>query len=83
MFGLSAGHLLVLGIVVLLFGSRRLPELGAGLGKGFKAFKEAVDGKGISSLMSDDTREARAETVLSVQQINAPQVEKTLEVSQT
>lgn len=45
MFGLSAGHLIVLGIIVLLFGSRRLPELGSSLGKGMRAFKSAVDGK--------------------------------------
>lgn len=45
MFGLSAGHLLILGIVVLLFGSRRLPELGSSLGQGLRAFKDAIDGK--------------------------------------
>ncbi len=45
MFGLSAGHLIVLGIIVLLFGSRRLPELGSSLGKGMRAFKRAVDGR--------------------------------------
>ena len=45
MFGLSAGHLIVLGIIVLLFGSRRLPELGSSLGKGMRAFKGAMEGK--------------------------------------
>ncbi len=44
MFGLSGGHLVVLGIVVLLFGSRKLPELGSSLGKGMRAFKNAVEG---------------------------------------
>ena len=34
MFGLGTTELLiVLGIVVVLFGARRLPELGAGVGK--------------------------------------------------
>jgi sec-independent protein translocase protein TatA len=51
MFGLSAGHLIVLGIIVLLFGSRKLPELGSSLGKGMRAFKSAVDGK-----LDDDDR---------------------------
>ena len=38
-------HLLVLGIVVfLLFGARRLPELGKGLGEGMKGFKEGLKG---------------------------------------
>ncbi len=45
MFGLSLGHLLILGFVVLLFGSRRLPELGSALGKGVGAFKKGLEGK--------------------------------------
>jgi len=45
MFGLSGGHLLILAVVVLLFGSRRLPELGSALGKGVHAFKKGLDGK--------------------------------------
>jgi sec-independent protein translocase protein TatA len=46
MFGLGATELLiVLGIVVLLFGARRLPEIGAGLGKAIKNFKAGVSGK--------------------------------------
>ena len=44
MFGLSTGHLLILGIVVLLFGGKRLPELGASLGKGMRSFKDAIEG---------------------------------------
>lgn len=44
MFGLSGGHLLVLGVVVLLFGSRRLPELGSALGRGIHAFKKGIEG---------------------------------------
>jgi sec-independent protein translocase protein TatA len=44
MFGLSASHLLILGIIILLFGARRLPELGAGLGQSMKAFKDAIEG---------------------------------------
>jgi sec-independent protein translocase protein TatA len=44
MFGLSGGHLLILTVVVLLFGSRRLPELGGALGKGIHAFKKGLEG---------------------------------------
>ena len=47
MFGLSLGHLIVLAVVVLLFGSRRLPELGHALGKGIGAFKKGLEGKGL------------------------------------
>lgn len=39
-------HLLViLGIALLVFGPRKLPELGKGLGDGIKGFKEAIGGK--------------------------------------
>ena len=41
--GLGFGELLViLVIVLLLFGSSRLPAMGEGLGKAIKGFKDAV-----------------------------------------
>jgi sec-independent protein translocase protein TatA len=46
MFGLSLGHLIILGVVVLLFGHKRLPELGNALGRGVGAFKRGLEGKG-------------------------------------
>jgi sec-independent protein translocase protein TatA len=46
---LSLWHLLILLVVVfLVFGVRRLPELGSGLGKGIREFKKGIkDEKGI------------------------------------
>ena len=41
--------LIILLIVILIFGATRLPELGRGIGKGIKNFKDATrdpDGKG-------------------------------------
>jgi sec-independent protein translocase protein TatA len=37
--------LIVLVIVVLIFGANRLPDLGRGIGKGIKNFKEASTSK--------------------------------------
>ena len=34
--------LVILGIVILIFGASRLPELGRGIGKGIKNFKEST-----------------------------------------
>lgn len=45
MFGLSTSHLLILGFIALLFGSRRLPELGASMGNAIRAFKAATEGQ--------------------------------------
>lgn len=51
MYGFSGGHLIIVAIVVLLFGSRKLPELGSSLGKGMKAFKDAVEGRAESETL--------------------------------
>ena len=46
MFGIGTTELLILlGIVVLLFGARRLPEIGSGLGKAIKNFKAGLSSK--------------------------------------
>ena len=42
MFGISGEHLLILGIILLFFGPRRLPELGNTLGKSIRNFKSAL-----------------------------------------
>jgi sec-independent protein translocase protein TatA len=34
--------LIVLAIIVLIFGASRLPELGRGIGKGIRNFKDAT-----------------------------------------
>lgn len=40
-------HLLVIFIIVLLiFGPKKLPELGKGLGEGLRHFRDALGGKG-------------------------------------
>jgi sec-independent protein translocase protein TatA len=44
-FGLGlAETLLILGVVILFFGAKRLPEAAASLGKGIREFKGAVSG---------------------------------------
>ncbi len=37
--------LLILLIVVIIFGARRLPELGKSLGEGIKNFRKSMSGK--------------------------------------
>ncbi|MCP4229690.1 MAG: twin-arginine translocase TatA/TatE family subunit [bacterium] len=50
--------LLVLGIGLLLFGARRLPEIGRSLGKGIREFKKAT--KQLTSAIDDsETSESK------------------------
>ncbi len=61
-------HLLVIGLIVfVLFGAKRLPELGKGLGEGFKGFKDGIKNAG----------EPVTTTTTHQQQTAAPQPVKT------
>jgi sec-independent protein translocase protein TatA len=64
LFGINlpqGGELIVLlFIVLLLFGAKRLPEMGRSLGKGVREFKEGVQGLAddVKSGMKDDEDDA-------------------------
>ncbi|HSF18886.1 MAG TPA: twin-arginine translocase TatA/TatE family subunit [Vicinamibacteria bacterium] len=45
--------LVILGIVVLIFGANKLPQLGSGIGEGIKNFKRSIKG---SSDEDDDEK---------------------------
>ena len=46
MFGLGMPELIViLVIIMIVFGAGKLPEIGAGIGKGIRNFKKAVSGE--------------------------------------
>ncbi len=45
MFGLGTQELLIILLIALfVFGGKKLPEIGAGLGKGLRSFKEGLKG---------------------------------------
>jgi sec-independent protein translocase protein TatA len=48
MFGVQEG-IIILVVVLLLFGGKKIPELMKGLGKGMKEFKDAKDGNSSDS----------------------------------
>ena len=47
--------LLILIVILILFGARRLPELARGLGKGINEFRDAVDSSKKEIVNSLDT----------------------------
>jgi sec-independent protein translocase protein TatA len=60
--------IILLVIVLVIFGPKRLPELGKGLGKGMREFKDSITGKG-----DDEPKELSASnTVQTSGQATAP-----------
>ena len=63
MFGIGTTELLViLGIVVVLFGARRLPELGSGVGKAIRNFKAGLSGKDELDVTPENERVAEGDS---------------------
>lgn len=54
--------LIVLAIVVLLFGAKKIPDLAKGMGKGIKDFKKAIkdDEEEPKEIAKNDTEESEA-----------------------
>ena len=67
-FGIGIWELLILLLVLLLvFGPKRLPEMGRQLGKGMREFKESVSGPG----KDDDDDDHMVHTVDEVAELPA------------
>ena len=56
MFGLGTPELMIiLAISFVIFGGKKLPEIGAGLGKGITSFKKGLRSDDTSSLPHDES----------------------------
>ncbi len=65
MFGLGVWELaIVLIICLVIFGGRRLPEIGSGLGRAIKNFKSGISGKDAIDVTPEakDTNEEETKT---------------------
>jgi sec-independent protein translocase protein TatA len=58
--------LVVLAIVVLLFGGKKIPEVMRGLGEGIRSFKEGMHGAGQGPAQSTQTPPPAAPTATPV-----------------
>ena len=59
---LAPTHLIVVAVVALvLFGGKKLPELGKGLGEGLRGFKDGM--KGLTEELNQTSRMAATATV--------------------
>lgn len=68
MGSMSISHwLIVLAIIVLLFGAKKIPELAKGMGKGIKSFKKE---------MEDDTSLEKIEKTEDTTQVKKDETQK-------
>ena len=44
MFGISFEHIIIVGVILLILGPKRLPELGNTMGRAIKNFKDSLAG---------------------------------------
>ncbi len=54
--------LLIFGILLLLFGAKKLPEIGRGLGEGIRSFKSSLSGEEEKEEKVIEAKEIEAET---------------------
>jgi sec-independent protein translocase protein TatA len=52
---------MVLAIALLIFGPKKLPELGSGLGKGIRGFKDAI--RGVANASENSVADERSNDV--------------------
>ena len=70
--------LIILAIVVLLFGAKKIPDLAKGLGKGIKDFKSAIkdDEEKLTDAKVAEVKEIKEDAKTTVTDVKAETVKK-------
>ena len=79
MFGLGTLEIvMILLIVLIVFGAKRLPQLGRGMGQGIKDFKSALSGdeaaaptEALKEAVKEPVSEAPVETLVEAEEVSA------------
>jgi sec-independent protein translocase protein TatA len=72
-FGIGATEMIILLVVILVvFGPKRLPEMGRSLGKGMREFKDSISGKNDD----DDERDEPVQRAIGTQDTTAPEASR-------
>jgi len=59
--GLRMPELIVIGLIILfIFGAKKIPEMGKGLGEGIKNFKKSIRGGEDSKEKDDDKNDKKS-----------------------
>ena len=66
--------MMVLLVILLLFGAKRLPEMGQSLGKGIREFKRSLTD--VDKAIREPDRDARVERSNSSDRLNEPERER-------
>ena len=66
--------ILILLIVVMIFGAKRIPEIMGGLGQGIKTFKKAMEGEDVTEALPP---QVPAQASPEISQASSPHSEKT------
>ena len=77
MFGLGTQELLIILLIAFfIFGGKKLPEIGAGLGKGLRAFKQGLKD------MDNEVKETGQEEKKQVSSDHEPQTQSSAQVEE-
>ena len=77
MFGFGHGEILIILVIILLvFGAKRIPEMAQGLGRGIREFRGAV--KEVQEEISEDNPQKQNSTIKTTPDSNSVQQEERL-----